>query len=108
MAWNIALAKQQFSELVRLSAEEPQTIYNRDRPVAMLVNASEFEQFQRWRTKQRLSSLLDHFQQGRQAFESDADNQGSFEVTSRSILGRVNSFDEMLKDEELLYRKGSK
>ena len=38
MTWNIASAKQQFSEVVRLTAQEPQAIYNRDKPVAVMVS----------------------------------------------------------------------
>ena len=49
MTWNIASAKQQFSEVVRLTAEEPQAIYNRDKPVAVLISAEEFEEFKQWR-----------------------------------------------------------
>ena len=41
MTWNIASAKQQFSEVVRLTAEEPQAIYNRDKPVAVIISAQD-------------------------------------------------------------------
>ena len=47
MTWNIASAKQQFSEVVRLTAEEPQAIYNRDKPVAVMISVEEFEEFKR-------------------------------------------------------------
>jgi hypothetical protein len=42
MSWNIANAKWQFSELVRLSAQEPQPVYNRARQVAVVISAEEF------------------------------------------------------------------
>ena len=62
MSWNIAQAKQQVSEVVRLSAREPQAIYNRDKPVAVLINADEFEAFRRWRAGQHEPTLAAQFQ----------------------------------------------
>ena len=61
MTWNIASAKQQFSEVVRLTAEEPQAIYNRDKPVAVLVSAEDFEEFKQWKAQQAKPSLLELF-----------------------------------------------
>ena len=59
--WNIASAKQQISEVVRLTAEEPQAIYNRDKPVAVLVSAEDFEEFKQWKAQQAKPSLLELF-----------------------------------------------
>ena len=59
--WNIASAKQQFSEVVRLTAEEPQAIYNRDKPVAVVVSAKEFDEFKQWKAQQAKPSLLELF-----------------------------------------------
>lgn len=39
MPWNIAQAKQRFSEIVRRAAEGPQLIYNRKRLVAAVIDA---------------------------------------------------------------------
>ena len=61
MTWNIASGKQQFSEVVRLTAEEPQAIYNRDKPVAVLVSAEDFEEFKQWKAQQAKPSLLELF-----------------------------------------------
>ena len=61
MTWNIASAKQQFSEVVRLTAEEPQAIYNRDKPVAVVVSAKEFDEFKQWKAQQAKPSLLELF-----------------------------------------------
>ena len=69
MTWNIAQAKQQFSEVVRLSAQEPQAIYNRDARVAMLVNADEFEAFHQWRMAQHEPTLTEQFEQLRLALQ---------------------------------------
>lgn len=69
MTWNIAQAKQQFSEVVRLSAQEPQAIYNRDKPVAVLINADEFEAFQQWREGQHEPTLAAQFAESRLALQ---------------------------------------
>ena len=61
MTWNIASAKQQFSEVVRLTAEEPQAIYNRDKPVAVMISVEEFEEFKKWQEQQAKPSLLELF-----------------------------------------------
>jgi prevent-host-death family protein len=57
MRWNIAEAKQKFSDVVRQSAEEPQLIYNRERPVAAIVDAETFLAFQAWREREAHRSL---------------------------------------------------
>jgi prevent-host-death family protein len=49
MTWNIANAKQQFSEVVRLSAQEPQPVYKHSRPVAVVISAEEYAAFETWR-----------------------------------------------------------
>lgn len=60
MKWQIAQAKQEFSQLVRAALEEPQFIFNRDRLVAALVDAEEYQAFRRWKEQQECS-LLDAF-----------------------------------------------
>ena len=57
MRWNIAQAKQQFSEVVRHSREEPQLICNRGKAVAAIVDAETFNEFVRWRTRVAAHSL---------------------------------------------------
>lgn len=59
MSWNIANAKQQFSEVVRLCAEEPQPVFNRSRQVAVVVSAEEYAAFSAWRTAQQAPATLD-------------------------------------------------
>jgi prevent-host-death family protein len=71
MTWNIASAKQQFSEVVRLTAEEPQAIYNRDKPVAVIISAQDFEDFQRWRAERDRPSLAQQFDEIRALFAAD-------------------------------------
>lgn len=61
MTWNIASAKQQFSEVVRLTAEEPQAIYNRDKPVAVVISVQEYEEFKRWQEQRKRPALSEVF-----------------------------------------------
>ncbi len=61
MPWNIAQAKQRFSEVIRQTAEEPQRIYNRGRLVAAVIDAEDFEAFQAWRQRQRVKTVGEAF-----------------------------------------------
>lgn len=74
MDWNIATAKQQFSEVVRLTVEEPQAIYNRDKPVAVMVSAQEFEEFRKWREQQRKPTLSELFAEIREILAAEGDD----------------------------------
>jgi hypothetical protein len=58
MSWNIAHAKQQFSELVRLCAQEPQPVYNRTRQVAVVIGADDFAAFEAWRRARQAPAAL--------------------------------------------------
>ena len=49
MTWRIARAKQQFSEVLRQAASEPQLILNRNQVVAAVVDLETFRQFEEWR-----------------------------------------------------------
>lgn len=90
MNWNIANAKQQFSEVVRLASEEPQPIYNRDRPVAVLISADDFEAFEKWRAEQQKPSLVELFDEIRAILA--ADGQDGIEIAPRT--NRPNPFDD--------------
>jgi prevent-host-death family protein len=74
MTWNIASAKQQFSEVVRLTAQEPQAIYNRDKPVAVLVSAEEFEAFSQWKAERDRPKLLDLFAEIREILAAEGED----------------------------------
>ena len=82
MTWNIASAKQQFSEVVRLTAEEPQAIYNRDKPVAVIISAQDFEDFQRWRTERDRPTLTEMFDEISALLA--ADGQDGIEIPPRT------------------------
>lgn len=103
MTWNIAQAKQQFSEVVRLSAQEPQAIYNREKPVAMLINAAEFEAFHQWRTVQQEPSLTAQFADLRMALQAAGVQE--LDIPKRSATQRPNAFVQMLEEEGLIKPK---
>ena len=90
MTWSIANAKQQFSEVVRLTAEEPQAIYNRDKPVAVVISAAEFEAFKRWRAERDKPSLVELFDEIRAALVAEGFEDG-IEVPPRR--NRPSPFD---------------
>jgi len=99
MTWNIAQAKQQFSEVVRLSAQEPQAIYNRDKPVAVLINADEFEAFRQWRAEQHEPTLAAQFAESRLALQQAGAD--ALRILARGDVQRPNAFVQMLETEQL-------
>ena len=99
MTWNIAQAKQQFSEVVRLSAQEPQAIYNRDKPVAVLINADDFEAFRQWRAGQYEPTLAAQFAEFRLALQQAGVD--ALQIPARADVQRPNAFLQMLESEQL-------
>lgn len=97
MSWNIAQAKQQFSEVVRLSVEEPQMIYNRDRCVAAVIDAESFKAFDEWRKKSARKTLGEEFAELRRIA---AEENYEWPTLPRSAVGRPNAFVAMLEDIE--------
>jgi prevent-host-death family protein len=59
MTWTIANAKQHFSEVVRLCAKEPQAVFDRSRPVAVVVSARDYSAFASWQREQRSPEAID-------------------------------------------------
>lgn len=95
MSWNIAQAKQQFSEVVRLTAEEPQMIYNRARCVAAVIDADSFNAFDAWRKASLRKTLGDDFAELRQiALEENYE----LPTLPRLATGRSNAFVAMLEE----------
>lgn len=90
MTWSIANAKQQFSEVVRLTAKEPQAIYNRDKPVAVMISASEYEEFKRWQQEQRQPTMAALFDEIRAILA--AEGEDGIEVPLR--MDRPSPFDD--------------
>lgn len=60
--WKIAEAKAKLSEMVASSAEEPQLLYNRKKPVAAVISIEEYEAFMAYKKAQKkptMAELLD-------------------------------------------------
>jgi len=55
--WNVGEAKQRFSELLRAAESGPQIILNRERPVAALLAAGMFRDFEIWRKERGENSV---------------------------------------------------
>jgi prevent-host-death family protein len=57
VAWNVAAAKQRLSEVLRNAVHEPQTIYSRSRPVAVVVGGDTFEEFKAWQAERKARTV---------------------------------------------------
>ncbi|RZI96934.1 MAG: type II toxin-antitoxin system prevent-host-death family antitoxin [Variovorax sp.] len=97
MSWSIAQAKQQFSEVVRLAAEEPQAIYNRATPVAMIVGTQDYEAFKQWQATQGGNPLLQSMNRLRDALAEAASDGLALEPHLPE--NRPNAFEQMLDEE---------
>lgn len=97
MTWNIAQAKQQFSEVVRLSAQEPQVIYNRERRVAAVIDADTFASFEEWCRSSRKKTLGAEFDGLRRIAVEE--NYGLPEMP-RAAVARANAFATVLEEWE--------
>jgi prevent-host-death family protein len=63
--WKISEAKARLSEVVAHCVEEPQVLYNRKRPVAVLVDMEEYEAFESYKRSLRspgMGELLDELE----------------------------------------------
>ena len=65
MVWKIGGAKQHFSEVLRLAAEEPQLIHNRDRLVAAVLGPEDTAEFLAWRER-KAGALTEALREARQ------------------------------------------
>jgi hypothetical protein len=57
MIWKVKEAQDKFPELINAAEVEPQSIYDRDRLVAVLVKPITFQKFIDWQQSQPRSSL---------------------------------------------------
>ena len=71
MSWNIAQAKQRFSDLVRQSAAAPQLIYNRKRLVAAVIDAEAYRAFTEWSERASGRTLAAEFAELRQILSDE-------------------------------------
>lgn len=93
MSWNIAQAKQRFSEVVKQAAREPQLIYNREHLVAAVIDADEFDAFQTWRRRRSTKTLGEAFAELRALAAGD---ENPLPVPERR--DRPNAFIEILDE----------
>ncbi|HWP00948.1 MAG TPA: type II toxin-antitoxin system Phd/YefM family antitoxin [Methylococcus sp.] len=96
MPWNIAQAKQHFSEVVKQAAEKPQLIYNRSQPVAVLISADDYAAFEEWRkTRAKPPTLAEEFAEFRQILQEE----GYEGLPEPPRTTRTNAFVQMLAQE---------
>lgn len=94
MNWSVAQAKQRLSELLRATVDEPQRIYNRRRLVAAVIDRESFEEFSRWREREKQQSLGDEFAKLRLICEEE----GGWELPAAPRQDRPNAFAEVIDD----------
>ena len=95
MSWNIAQAKQRFSEIVRQTIEGPQLIYNRNRLVAAVINAEDYRAFKEWSERTAGRTLAEELAELRQIMQKE-----SYELPLPPRSTRRNRFAETLEEEE--------
>jgi len=98
MNWNIAQAKQHFSDVVKQASAEPQIIYNRNTPVAAMIAADDLAEYQAWKSQRKQKTLGEEFAGLRQLM-IDAGFEDGLELPPRSSIGRPNAFVQMLEEE---------
>jgi prevent-host-death family protein len=96
MHWQVAEAKQKFSEVLRATATEPQLIFNRGRLVAAVVDAQTYEAFQAWCEQQHRPTLAEAFASLRQLCSEEA-----YTLTVPTRQDRQNTFVKDLDDASL-------
>ena len=89
--WTIATTRQQFSELVRVAADEPQVVTNRNQPVAVVIGAELYEEFQRWQQGRR-RTLFEACQELRQICHDEG-----YELPLAARGNRANPFPAALE-----------
>ncbi len=96
MLWNIAQAKQRFSEVVKQAACEPQLICNRSQTVAAVIGVAEYQTFDAWRRSQSASrTLADQFAELRGLLQEEGFADG---LSLSPRADRVNAFAIILEE----------
>ncbi len=106
MNWSVAQAKQQFSEMLRAAAREPQAIYNRTTPVAMVLGTEDFEAFQQWKQRNSVSPCIESI--ARLRTELSVAGFDGIEIEPRPIESRTSDFALMLDEEYAPPRRASR
>ena len=95
MPWNIAQARQKFSEIIRRAADGPQLIYNRKRLVAVVIDAERFRAFQAWSKQAAGRTLTEEFAELRKIMEEE-----DYELTLPPRSTRRSAFIKALEEEQ--------
>jgi len=93
MDWKVGQAKQHFSELLHKAEAEPQVIYNRDHPVAVVISATSYQEYSEWRSRSSSKSLEERFTHLRQIL---AEEERPLDLPKRQ--NRSNSFSVLLNE----------
>ena len=101
MKWNVAQAKQRFSEVLRAAVKEPQRIYNRRRLVAAIVDGETFEKFWGWKKARERKSIGEQFAELR----AICAEEGDWELRTPTRKDRPNPFAERLRDASLRHER---
>jgi prevent-host-death family protein len=96
MNWQVAEAKQKFSEVLRVTAVEPQLIFNRGRLVAAMIDAQLYEAFQAWYEQQHRPTLAEAFTSLRQLCSEEG-----YTLNVATRRDRQNAFVKDLDDVSL-------
>ncbi len=94
MPWNIASAKQQFSDLVRRAVVEPQLIYNRKRLVAAVIDAAQYQAFKEWSEQANRRTLGDELAELRRIMDEE-----NYALVSAPRATRPNALVQMLEED---------
>ncbi|ADE55682.1 type II toxin-antitoxin system Phd/YefM family antitoxin [Coraliomargarita akajimensis] len=79
--WKISEAKARLSEVVSSCVEEPQVLYNREKPVAALIDMEEYEQFLEYKKSQRKKTMAEWLEE---LDEIKKQEPGDFELPPRT------------------------
>ena len=93
MRWKISEAKQNFSEVVKSAAVEPQLIFNRERLVAAVVDGETLRAFEDWQAGRERASLADRFAKLRTLIAEE-----DYDLNLPPRRDRANAFAEILND----------
>lgn len=87
--WNVGEAKQQFSEVLRRSAMEPQLIYRRDQLIAAVVAMDD----KNVASISKRRTIADRFEEARELFR-----QENYQLPQARRRTRANSFVKALNE----------
>ena len=93
MKWSVAKAREQFSDLLRKAAMEPQEIYNRERLVAAVLGPDVFRELSESRERRAKRTIGESFAELRRVM---AEEGYRLEIPPRK--NRKNDFPKLLDE----------